>query len=94
MNNVDGEDDDKKEEEKLIDKTAREKKKTRYIHFKRTFNEDGVIRWIIFGSLYLIIFGVYMFSQSNDVILGLYMPIDFCMTAALAFFYFYYRYQT
>lgn len=95
VNNVDGEEEEKEDADKLIDPPQREAKPLpRYVHFKRTFNEDGVIRWIIFGSVYLILFGVYMFSQSNDVILGLYMPIDFCITGALAFFYFYYRYMT
>ena len=76
-----------------VDDTGPRQPKTpsRYIHFKRTFNDDGPIRWIIFGLIYLAIFITYMFSKSNDVIYGLYLPIDFCLTAGLALFYFYYR---
>lgn len=46
---------------------------------------------MIFGTIYTIIFIVYLFSENSDVVYALYVPFDFMTTAATAAFYFYYE---
>ena len=42
-----------------------------YIHMHRKFNEDGVIRWTIFGSIYTVLFIMYLFSSGKEIVYGL-----------------------
>ena len=77
----------------MDDTGIKTKTKTHYVHMIRKFNEDGVIRWAIFGSIYSILFIIYLFSSDIEVIYALYIPFDYLTTASLALFYFYYRWK-
>ena len=46
---------------------------------------------MIFGTIYIAIFIVYVFSENSEVVYALYVPFDFLTTGAIAFFYFYYE---
>ena len=63
-----------------------------YVHMDRSFNENGVKRWIIFGLVYIALFVIYLCSKNSDVVTALYIPFDFFTSIALAIFYFYYKY--
>lgn len=66
-------------------------KQSHYVHLDRSFNKDGGLRWMIFGTCYIAIFIVYIFSENQEIVYALYVPFDFMTTAAVCIFYFYYE---
>jgi hypothetical protein len=62
-----------------------------YQPLMRKFSDNGNIQWIIFGSLYVILLVTFFLYPGKETVLYLYIPLDFCMSMAMAVFYFWQR---
>lgn len=59
----------------------------------RKFKPDGVKRWIVFGTIFAVLYIVFLFSKGSSTIFGLWITYDFCTTCALAAFYFFEKFK-